>query len=120
MNENILNDDFQGETGDLALTRSGVVAQKKSKKSLAEALDIITAHRIAGGSFTNAQMDICTEVIITMLPQEEREIFREISEQNDNYPLWIVLLAQWRRSKENAECFALLVDPEWTAKAEEK
>ncbi len=110
MNENILNDDFQGET----------VSRVYVPPSVDDTFAQIKAHLDSGGKFTNAQMDICTEVIITMLPQEEREIFKEIAEQNDNYPLWIVLLAQWRRSKENAECFALLVDPEWTAKAEEK
>ncbi len=118
MSDETLNDDFGSHQLEAALALGKPIEEPAyvPVDPFAMVADMLARKN----KFTNAQMDICTEVIITMLPQEEREIFREISEQNDNYPLWIVLLAQWRRSKENAECFALLVDPEWTAKAEEK
>lgn len=117
MSDEILNDDFLGETGDLELSRG---PRKPLKRlSLDKTFEILKEYVDTKAKFTNAQMNICTEVLITMLPVHEREFLYEIAKDN-NYPIWVVLLAQWRRLHEYSEVAALLVDPEWIEKVEEK
>jgi len=77
-----------------------------------EVIEIIKAHLDSGKSFTNAQIDVCTQVLATQLPASEKDMLVEIAEQNE-YPLWVGLLAQWRRCVEYAEVYAVLIDPDW-------
>lgn len=61
---------------------------------------------------TNAQLDAAVEKILTQLQTHEQEWFREIAKEN-NFPLWVVMLAQWRKTNEYGEAAALLVDADW-------
>jgi len=112
----IINDDFSGLSDEIRMVKK---IEKSPAARLAESLDRVKVHLKSGGNFTNAQMDICAEVLLTQLPQHEREYCHEIAKEN-NYPIWLVLLSQWRRCNEHGEVAALLVDVDWTAKAEEK
>lgn len=116
----VLNDDFQGETGDLDLTNSFTVRPIKSQEiGLDETMEMVKIHLGDKRNFTNAQLDLCAEVVMTQLPEHEREWLREIATSN-NYPVWLALLAQFRRCNEYGEAAALIVDPDWQVKAEEK
>ncbi len=90
-------------------------AEYQHSSSVDEAIEIIKAHLDSGKSFTNAQIDVCTQVLATQLPASEKDMLVEISEQNE-YPLWVGLLAQWRRCVEYAEIYAVLIDPDWQKK----
>lgn len=92
-------------------------ASSVPRTSLDEALEIVKAHLDSGKGFSNAQIDICTEVVATQLPGGDKDMLHEIAQSN-NYPLWIALLCQWRRCVEYGEHYALLVDPDWVEKAE--
>jgi hypothetical protein len=112
---------FEDETGDLRLSESPMAfsVSYAPQDSVAEAIDIIQAHLDSGKSFTNAQIDVCTQVLATMLPQSERDMLVEVSEQN-KYPLWVGLLAQWRRCVEYGEQYAILTDPDWDKAIDER
>jgi len=114
----VLNDDFQGMSGEIRNLPTRKI-EKSPAARLAESLDRINAHLKAGGKFTNSQLDLCAEVVMTQIPEHEREWLREIATSN-NYPVWLALLAQFRRCNEYGEAAALLVDPDWATKAEEK
>ncbi len=96
-----------------------VLSSSSPETSVDEAIEIIEAHLDSGKSFTNAQIDVCTKVLATMLPQSERDMLVEVSEQN-KYPLWVGLLAQWRRCVEYGEQYAILTDPDWDKAIDER
>ena len=82
--------------------------------SLDAAFSTIRDHLAAGKKFSDRQKDLCVEVLLpdAMLDQSERDWFREIAEA-ENVPLWVALMAQWLRAKEQGDCAALIVDPNW-------
>jgi len=115
-------------SGDLALSSGRhvpppgtfeVLAQSSFETSVDEAIEIIKAHLDSGKSFTNAQIDVCTQVLATQLPVSERDMLVEIAQQNE-YPLWVGMLAQWRRCVEYSEQYAVLIDPDWQKKIDER
>ena len=83
------------------------------KTTLDEAIDIIAVHLESGGKFTSTQLDFFAEAIVRSgLPDSELDWIHEIQTSNC-CPLWIVLLAQFRRCHERGEANALLLDPGW-------
>jgi hypothetical protein len=107
------------ELEDFARRPMAFAIEYKSDSSVDEAIEIIKAHLDSGKSFTNAQIDICTQVLATQLPSSEKDMLAEIAEQNE-YPLWVGLLAQWRRCVEYGEAYAVLIDPDWQKKIDER
>ncbi len=118
--KNPFEDDSTGErefgTAPLAFVLQG---SSSPETSVDEAIGIIQAHLDSGKPFTNAQMDVCTKVLETQLPQTERDMLTEIAEQN-KYPRWVGLLAQWRRCVEYCEQYAILDDVDWRKQIEER